>query len=82
MILWKARIVGNIVKKRIREIALIFFIVLNRDGNFAPPRFGPRGFSSPCKGGGAGMGRDFSPASWGGAGMGLDFLDLTHPTLH
>ena len=38
----------------------------------APPRFAPREFSSPHKGGGAGMGQDFSPASWGWARMGLD----------
>ena len=46
----------------------------------APPSFAPRGFSPPCKGGGVGMGQDFSPASRGRAGMGLDFLDPPRPT--
>ena len=41
----------------------------NRDDNFSPPR----------KGGGAGMGQDFSPAPRGGAGMGLSFLDPPRP---
>ena len=39
----------------------------------------PCGFSSPHKGGGAGMGQAFSAAPQGGAGMGLDFLDPPHP---
>ena len=30
----------------------------------------------PRKGGGAGMGQDFSPAPRGWAGVGLDFLDM------
>ena len=42
---------------------------LPRDGNFSPP----------LKGGGAGMGQDFSPAPQGGAGMGLDFVDPPCP---
>ena len=45
----------------------------------APPSFAPHGFSPPRKGGGVGMGQDFSPAPLGGAGMGLDFLDPPYP---
>ena len=45
----------------------------------APPRFAPCGFSPSRKGGGAGMGRDFSLASQDGAVIGLDFLDPPLP---
>ena len=45
----------------------------NRDVNFALRRF-----SSPRKGGGVRMGRNFSLALQSGVGMGLDFLDPPH----
>ena len=53
--------------------------ILPRPASPAPPRFALHGFSPPRKGGGAGMGQDFSPTLWGGAGMGLDFLDPPYP---
>ena len=53
--------------------------ILRRPAWPALPHFIPRGFFSPRKGSGAGMGRDFNLAPWGGVGMGLDFLDPTRP---
>lgn len=44
-----------------------------------PSRFTPRKFFLPHKGGGAGMGGDFSLAPPGRAGMDLDFLDSPRP---
>ena len=44
-----------------------------------PPRFTTCRFSPPRKGGGAGVGQDFSPAPRSGVGMGLNFLDLPRP---
>ena len=44
-------------------------------------QFFPASLNPPRKGGGVGMGQDFSPAPLGGAGMGLYFLDPPHPTL-
>ena len=44
-------------------------------------RFAPRRFFPPCKGGGAGMGWDFSSAPQGRTRIGLDFLDPTRPIL-
>ena len=44
-----------------------------------PPFFIWHGFSLPLKGGGAGLGWDFSLTSWGRTRMGIDFLDLSHP---
>ena len=44
----------------------------------APPHFTLCGFSLPHKGGGVGMGWDFSPVPQGKAGMSLDFLDPTY----
>ena len=55
-----------------------------RDGNFPPPRLirtSPRKFSSPCKGGGVGMGQDFSPAPQGGDGFRLFRPTLPCPFL-
>ena len=43
-------------------------------------QFFPASLNPPRKGGGVGMGQDFSPAPLGGAGMGLYFLDPPHPT--
>ena len=46
-----------------------------------PSPFAPRKFSSPHKGGEAGMGQDFSSAPRGGPRMGLDFLNPPRPAL-
>ena len=46
-----------------------------------PSPFAPHKFSSPHKGGGAGMGQDFSSAPRGGPRMGLDFLNPPRPAL-
>ena len=60
--------------------------ILCRDGNFAlpclthPSSFHPTWVFPAPKGGGAGMGQDFSPAPRGKAGMSLDFLDQSRPT--
>ena len=45
-----------------------------------PPRFALYGFSPPCKGGGARMGRDLSIAPQDGVRIGLDFLDPPYHT--
>ena len=45
-----------------------------------PSCFVSYGFFLPCKGGGAGMERDFRPAPRDEARMGLHFLDPSYPT--
>ena len=61
--------------------SLLGMAILPRPAWPAPPRVAPCGFSPPCKGDGAGMGRDFRPAPRGGTGMGLHFLGPSRPVV-